>query len=388
MRTREEYLTVFAEMLIDEVHGPAGFDTNAESGMPLATQIRVSVGWPTTRALNKYGRTIGQCFHPQFSKGGWTEIFISPYLEDVTEVGATLAHELLHAALPFSYGHDHRFEKACHDIGLEGPATATVAGAALKQTIDNIAAQLGPYPHSAIDINMIPKATTRLLKAGCVNDDCPKASGKGFIFRVTWGQVKELTEGAPPAPTNMKPLPNAQTSYMFMYFHCPYCAENMALFLDTTKSQGGGGGGEGKASNPLDEDEAPTIDTGGGEGEGGGEAPAYDPNVVTPDGSEGEGEEDEDAEAAADAEEEDEDAEPSGGGEGGSTGKGKGAGGGNSRPKLGKKGQHPVDPDCGCENCVREMAAAFRAKTNDEALKEVYDDLDLEDGMSADDLPF
>ena len=335
---REAYLTDFADKIIDRFLAPAGFETNSETGQPLSDKVRVSVGWPTTRALNKYGRTIGQCFHPRWSKAGYTEIFVSPYLDDVIQVGSTLVHELLHAALPFTYGHDHRFEAACLSIGLTGPATATVAGQQLAADLAQIVAEIGPYPHSAIDISMIPKATTRLLKCACVNENCPTQQNGGLVVRITWKWAKDLANGNPSNPTTMKPLPNGTTSYMFLNFPCPVCAENMALFLDTV-NQPGGGGEKGKD----DSTEAPDINT--GSGEGGGETD--DKNIVTPDNGTELPEDEPDFEPAEGDEDENTDVTSVGGG-------------------TVKSRAHSITPACAagkngglCPNCERGMAAAF-----------------------------
>src|ERR1700722_13361415 len=60
-------------------------------------------------------KRIGECWNTVCSADGFTEIFISPVLSDVTGrqgVLATLVHEAIHAAVGVEVGHRKPFQKA------------------------------------------------------------------------------------------------------------------------------------------------------------------------------------------------------------------------------------------------------------------------------------
>lgn len=255
METREEWLTRCAGAIVEELFAPMGFDTNADTGEPLIDNLKASVGYPPTRALNARGRAIGVCISPLASEGGVTEIFVSPYVSDGVEVAAVLVHELMHAHKGNKHGHDAVFEAACHAVGLEGPAIATVAGQALADLLQAITDQLGPYPHARINLTGTPKpdgigfipSATRLLKCSCVNPDCPSHNGafvygvSGYNVRVTW---KWASQGTP---------------------FCGICGDRMSLHLPKVSGgQGGppvigdGGAGDGEQLPPN----VPVIDPG------------------------------------------------------------------------------------------------------------------------------
>ena len=192
--TREQWLSDAAQLINDRLFAPAGLTTNGNTGRPLLEGLRVSVGWPTHRALSRNGRVVGQCIAPGVSKSGYTEIFVSPFLDDgisdgtaASEPGAleTLVHEMGHAAAGQAAGHKRDFLKVCKAVGLDGPATATRAGMRLNGVLSEIIEELGPYPHAKLDITQIKKEPTRLLKASCINTDCPTSIDGGDTVRFT-----------------------------------------------------------------------------------------------------------------------------------------------------------------------------------------------------------
>lgn len=144
-------------------------------GAEIPTKIRMSCGWPSNRALGKKKRVLGQCWPAHLSLDGTVELFISPYLSAVDTadgVGATLAHELCHAALPPKEGHGPLFRKLAVAIGLEGKMTATTAAPRLQYFIEQAAKEIGPYPHATLDLSKQPKQSTRLLKVECPSANC------------------------------------------------------------------------------------------------------------------------------------------------------------------------------------------------------------------------
>lgn len=140
---------------------------------------RVSVGFPGGRG--KKNKAIGQCWSDTCSKGGRTEMFVSPVLDDGLTVAATLLHEMVHASVGVKFGHSGPFAKLARAVGLAGKLTATVPGPELKERLNSILATLGDYPHAGLNASEgrmeTPKQTTRMLKACC--PDC------GYTIRLT-----------------------------------------------------------------------------------------------------------------------------------------------------------------------------------------------------------
>lgn len=163
--------------------------------------FRITCGWPSSGGLStRPNRTIGQCWATETSTDDHAEIFISPVLDDPVEVAATVAHELLHAS--GLKGHRRNFAAAAGRIGLEGPATGTVAGDAFKQRIHGVLEALGPYPHARIDYTKDTKKTqtTRLLKVTCLT--CEE-DGEPYLVRMSQAT---LDRGAPWCPIHQEPM--------------------------------------------------------------------------------------------------------------------------------------------------------------------------------------
>ena len=124
--------------------------------------------------------TIGECFCSSASKDGTHEIFISPYLEESTDVLAVLLHELIHAWVGIKAKHGKAFKVVAVKAGLEGKMTATIAGADLCKQLKAWSNELGPYPHARLGMGgdrLKPKQGTRMLKL-----ECPKC---GYAARTT-----------------------------------------------------------------------------------------------------------------------------------------------------------------------------------------------------------
>jgi hypothetical protein len=137
---------------------------------------RVSCGWPGGGSRNK---RIGECWSTQASKGGRTEMFISPLLEKATDVDHVLIHEMVHATVGVKHGHKGPFAKLARKIGLAGKLTSTHAGDDLRARLDIIIAKMPEYPHSSMSPmgNGMKKQSTRMLKLEC--DEC------GYVVRTT-----------------------------------------------------------------------------------------------------------------------------------------------------------------------------------------------------------
>ena len=154
---------------------------------PYPDKMAISCGWPSTGALASGRRKIGECWAPTASKDGTHNLFISPCLDDVVEVGHVLVHEIVHSVVGTEHGHKAPFKRAAIAVGLEGKMTATTPGEALESHLRELAAKIGPYPHKALDKEASgkKKQTTRLIKLECTCD---------FSVRTTRKWLDEMAE--------------------------------------------------------------------------------------------------------------------------------------------------------------------------------------------------
>ena len=176
LATREEWLVTAADHLRDGLF--------ARNGLTVPP-VKVSCSWPGGGSARK---RIGECWPTTFSAAKINEVFISPALGDAVKALDVLVHELVHAVDDCASGHKAAFVAAARAVGLEGKPTATHAGPTLLVALQGLAAILGPYPHSTLNLANRKKQTTRMIKVSC--DDC------GGVYRTTrqWiDQADELT---------------------------------------------------------------------------------------------------------------------------------------------------------------------------------------------------
>jgi len=143
-----------------------------EAGAEIPEKVRASCGWPSQSGKARKQRRIGECWSSSSSEDEHHELFVSPVLSDPLEVGETLVHELVHAAVGTSHGHRAPFRRAATAIGLEGKMTATHAGPALRDRLEELTARLGPYPHGKVSFDSKPKQSCRQMKVECPNCGC------------------------------------------------------------------------------------------------------------------------------------------------------------------------------------------------------------------------
>lgn len=156
-KTREEYL----QAAVGELR-----PLFQSVGFPLPDQIRVTCGFPSTKARSKT-QAIGEHWSPAASSDGSHEISVSPVIDDVYVVFATLMHELCHAATDGD-GHQGRFPLVIRKVWLEGKPTSTYGGEAFKTNFKDLIESLGTYPHASLNVSRVTKTqTTRMLKAIC-----------------------------------------------------------------------------------------------------------------------------------------------------------------------------------------------------------------------------
>lgn len=182
-RTREHWLAAGISAL-----RPMFVSVNAA----LPDVIHASIGFPSTAALSRTRRRVGECWRREASKDGNCQIFISPVLITPVEILDTLAHELVHVVTPDA-GHKGQFISVSRKIGLtSGKPTSAHAGPELLEKLERIAKDLGDLPHAALVASDEPrkKQTTRMIKCECPN--C------GYTARTT---QKWIAIGAPICPT-------------------------------------------------------------------------------------------------------------------------------------------------------------------------------------------
>lgn len=160
--TREAWLVAAVPALVDLLKTSANCP---EFAVPL-----VSVGFPyRARGTKKGGKAIGQCWTVKREKR--SHIFLHPCLNDRPRILDVLLHELIHAAHPDA-GHKGAFKRTAEAVGLVGAMTATEAGDELRDKLNHLAEDLGPYPHHKLDPNdekegAPKKQGTRMLKWVC-----------------------------------------------------------------------------------------------------------------------------------------------------------------------------------------------------------------------------
>jgi len=156
--------------------------------------VRVACGWPSKGALAAKKRRIGECWPPDASTDGLSQIFVSPFLACPIEILGTLVHEVVHAVVGNDKKHGKVFGKCARLVGLEGKLTATVASPELIATfVEKWLPELGEFPHAKLDLLKSPvkKQTTRMVKCEC--GEC------GYVCRTT---KKWLEIGPPHCPVH------------------------------------------------------------------------------------------------------------------------------------------------------------------------------------------
>jgi hypothetical protein len=188
---REQWLSIVTDAL------RAHFDF---VGDPVPANVRATCGFPSTKALARKGRSVGECWADDASAGKVFEIFVSPLLDDALEVSAVLAHELVHATVGLKCGHKGPFKRLALAIGLEGKMSATTPGEKFRDWFKS--QSFPPYPHERLNASNRPKTqTTRLIKCECPECD---AWDTPYIARMSRATLEEM--GAPICPTHRIPM--------------------------------------------------------------------------------------------------------------------------------------------------------------------------------------
>jgi hypothetical protein len=166
----------------------------AELAYTVPAEVRVSIGFPKGSGSGNSTK-IGQCWAPAASADSYSEIFVSPELNDGARIMGVLAHELVHATVGCEAGHKAPFKRCAETIGLTGKMTATTETTEFNAWATTVMARIGAYPAGGMITGGRKKQSTRLLKCECT--DC------GYTARVS---AKWVAEGTPICPIDDLPM--------------------------------------------------------------------------------------------------------------------------------------------------------------------------------------
>lgn len=147
----------------------AAYDLIRKEALPEAPEaVAISWSFPSKGGAAASRRTIGECHYREGSAvavEGGRAILISPTLQTAFALIETLAHEMVHAALPAGCGHRAAFSQFAARIGLVKPWTATTAGPELAAKIEAWLKVLPAWPGGHLRIIATQKG--RQIKATC-----------------------------------------------------------------------------------------------------------------------------------------------------------------------------------------------------------------------------
>jgi len=216
--TREEWLQAAIEYVRPMVNAAAEAAGMAKHSMP--THIRVSCGFGWAKAENS--SILGQTFASVVTDDGQSAVFVSPVIASAEDALMVLMHELVHVVDDCISGHSGRFVEIGKALGLDGKPTQMLPATALQAELMLIAADLGDYPHSRLDIDMIRAASktpstpskprvrvssgpaaqhgSRHIKAVCMNSAC---DARGYLVRTSAHWISVATPICPVCKTDM-----------------------------------------------------------------------------------------------------------------------------------------------------------------------------------------
>jgi len=177
-------------------------------GMELPEQIHLSVGFGYG-AKRESALILGQTFATFKSADGVNHVFISPALDQIHEVLATLLHEAIHVGNDCRDGHKGEYARVARELGFTGTLLGIDTTTELRDRLEILGFELGIFPHSKLEVlapapllvgpdgkeiktrgtSGPPRQGTRLIKATC--GEC------GYTIRIT---RKWLDVGNPTCP--------------------------------------------------------------------------------------------------------------------------------------------------------------------------------------------
>ena len=143
-----------------------------ELGGDEESALRISCGY----APNRRTSTAAVLIPPMASEDFTAEAFISPALSDKSEVAAALL-PLLVAAYAGDWRKGATYRRGLQNCGLNASTMPRWAA--------DIVEAMPAYPHASVDLDSMPKQTTRLLKAACYGDLMNGEAHEAYIVRLS-----------------------------------------------------------------------------------------------------------------------------------------------------------------------------------------------------------
>jgi hypothetical protein len=147
----------------------------AEAGYELPEHVRISTGFGLT-IKGENTSILAQTISTKGSRDGIATVLVSPVLETIPDVLGALGHELIHVADDCQDGHGSVFAKAMKALGFDGKPTEALPSTETVTRWVELAADLGMYPHIAIDLSAV---YGRRPAAPGEGDEPSKGRGKG-----------------------------------------------------------------------------------------------------------------------------------------------------------------------------------------------------------------
>jgi hypothetical protein len=143
-----------------------------ELGGDEESALRISCGY----APNRRTTTAAVLIPPMASEDFTAEAFISPAISDKSEVAAALLPLLVAA-----YAGDWR-KGATYRNGLQ---RCGLNASTMPRWAADIVEAMPAYPHAKVELDSMPKQTTRLLKAACHGDLMNGEAHAPYIVRLS-----------------------------------------------------------------------------------------------------------------------------------------------------------------------------------------------------------
>jgi hypothetical protein len=168
MTTREEVLISLGKLLEQECFAPIDV---------IVPRYKVAPSFAFKGGAN----VRGQCISRHCTADDVAQVVISPFIDNLPKVAATMLHELIHV-VDFEAGHGPRFRALALRLGFEkGSMRSTTPTAELAVHLESIAARVGPYPHAKVDFAL---GRSRELPSKRVADGPSSQEGKGRLLKV------------------------------------------------------------------------------------------------------------------------------------------------------------------------------------------------------------
>lgn len=142
-------------------------------------------------------KIVGQAWDPAHTDDGVWHIMVSPTHSDPLEIIGTLLHERVHTVVGIEAGHKRPFKRLCDLLGMEGKPTHAHIGpeGELHDKALALIEELGPLPHSALDLSKGRKKKTRPPAGGWIK--LVSKTDRSYILRIS---PKAIELGMPTDP--------------------------------------------------------------------------------------------------------------------------------------------------------------------------------------------